>query len=219
MRILFIRHGQTPANVLGTLDTAHPGPGLTDLGLRQAQAVPGALNAESIESLFVSTLQRTQLTAAPLARKRGLDPHVSKGIHEIAAGSLEGRRDEDSQLAYADTVFSWAAGDMSRAMPGGSDGYEFFGRFDEAVQDIAKEHSGTVAIVSHGAAIRTWAGGRAENIDVDYAVTHPLSNTGVVIVTGSPSDGWRVEEWDSDPIGGRELLDVSADDPTGEALR
>ena len=219
MRILFIRHGQTPANVLGVLDTDHPGPGLTDLGLRQAEAVPAALNGEEIEGLFVSTLQRTHLTAAPLARKRDLEPRVSTGIHEITAGSLEGRSDESSQLAYADTVFSWAAGDMSRAMPGGFDGYEFFGRFDEAVQDIAREHSGTVAIVSHGAAIRAWAGGRADNIDVDYAVTHPLSNTGIVIVTGSPVDGWRVEEWDSDPIGGRELLDASADDPTGEALR
>ena len=28
MRLLLIRHGQTPGNVLGQLDTAHPGPGL-----------------------------------------------------------------------------------------------------------------------------------------------------------------------------------------------
>ena len=30
MRLLLIRHGQTPANVRGELDTAAPGPGLTD---------------------------------------------------------------------------------------------------------------------------------------------------------------------------------------------
>ena len=35
MRLLLIRHGETPGNVLGQLDTAHPGPGLTDLGERQ----------------------------------------------------------------------------------------------------------------------------------------------------------------------------------------
>lgn len=40
MRLIIIRHGQTPANVLGRLDTAHPGPGLTALGERQAEAVP-----------------------------------------------------------------------------------------------------------------------------------------------------------------------------------
>ena len=30
MRLFLIRHGQTPANVLGQLDTAHPGPGPAD---------------------------------------------------------------------------------------------------------------------------------------------------------------------------------------------
>ena len=219
MRILFIRHGQTPANVLGALDTAHPGPGLTELGLRQASAIPEALAHENIEDVFVSTLLRTQLTARPLAHARGLDTRVTDGIHEIDAGALEGLTDHRSQLAYMDTVFSWAAGDLSVSMPGGADGHEFFGRFDGAVDAVAREHTGTVAIVSHGAAIRTWTGGRAENVDVDYAVAHPLSNTGVVVVTGSPTDGWSVEEWDGDPIGGAELLDLSADDPTGDARR
>jgi release factor glutamine methyltransferase len=38
VRLLLIRHGQTPSNVLGLLDTAPPGPGLTDLGVEQAAA-------------------------------------------------------------------------------------------------------------------------------------------------------------------------------------
>ncbi|MCP2032478.1 putative phosphoglycerate mutase [Okibacterium sp. HSC-33S16] len=218
MRILFIRHGQTPANVLGRLDTAHPGPGLTELGMRQADAIPDAVAHEEIEGVFVSTLLRTQLTAAPLARTRRLDARVSHGLHEIEAGALEGLSDERSQLAYMETVFSWANGDLARAMPGGPDGHEFFGRFDAAIDAVAREHTGTVSIVSHGAAIRTWTAGRADNVDVEYAEEHPLSNTGVVIVTGSPADGWQVEEWDGNPVGGRQLLDVAADDPTGEAV-
>jgi broad specificity phosphatase PhoE len=81
MRILFIRHGQTPANVLGALDTAHPGPGLTELGLRQARAIPLALADERIEDVFVSTLRRTQVTAEPLAADRRLDARIMPGIH------------------------------------------------------------------------------------------------------------------------------------------
>ena len=45
-----------------------------------------------------------------------------------------------------------------------------------------------------------------------------FANTGVVVVTGSMAEGWGVEEWDRAPIGGAELEDVSADDPTGEAV-
>src|SRR3990170_436841 len=39
MRLLLIRHGQTPANVLGLLDTAHPGPGLTAQPLAAARGL------------------------------------------------------------------------------------------------------------------------------------------------------------------------------------
>src|SRR5688572_7713120 len=129
MRLLFIRHGQTPANVLGQLDTAHPGPGLTELGHKQAEAIPGALRAEAIEGIFVSTLLRTQLTAAPLARDRGLESSVVNGIHEIEASDLEGLSTRRAATRYLETVFSWAAGDLDLAMPGGPDGHDFFGRF------------------------------------------------------------------------------------------
>ncbi|BCW50626.1 hypothetical protein StoSoilB13_29680 (plasmid) [Arthrobacter sp. StoSoilB13] len=50
MKLLLIRHGQTPGNVAGQLDTAFPGPGLTELGERQAAALPEALADESIQA-------------------------------------------------------------------------------------------------------------------------------------------------------------------------
>jgi len=67
VRLLFIRHGQTPCNVSGKLDTSYPGAGLTSLGRAQAAAVPAALADERITSIYATPLLRTQLTAAPLA--------------------------------------------------------------------------------------------------------------------------------------------------------
>jgi probable phosphoglycerate mutase len=96
MRLLLIRHGQTPANVLGQLDTARPGPGLTELGARQAAEIPDALANERVDALVASTLLRTQLTAAPLAGARGLEVEVRPGLHEIEAGDLESRTHPDS---------------------------------------------------------------------------------------------------------------------------
>ena len=72
MRLLLVRHGQTPANVLGVLDTAVPGPGLTDLGRRQAAALPEALAEERIDAIVVTDLVRTHETAAPLVAATGL---------------------------------------------------------------------------------------------------------------------------------------------------
>lgn len=218
MRLLLIRHGQTPANVAGILDTDAPGPGLTELGHEQARALVSALGDERIDGIYVSRLVRTHLTAAPLARHLGLDPVESDGLHEIKAGALEGRRDRDSVLAYLRTLGEWGRGRLDAAMPGGYDGHRFFARYDSALAKVAGEHAGTVAVVSHGAAIRVWCGGRTRNVDPEFAASHELDNTGVVVVTGDPAAGWRTESWMGDPVGGPQLADEAAADPTGDRM-
>lgn len=218
MRLLLIRHGQTPGNVLGQLDTAHPGPGLTELGERQAASLPGSLAEEPIEALYASTLLRTQITAAPLARALNLEATVLDGLHEIEAGTLEKLSDPESHHKYMGTVFSWTAGDLHLRMPGAADGNAFFDRYDAAIEKVASAGKATAVVVSHGAAIRCWAGRRAENIDAEFAAKHVLSNTGIVVLDGDPDAGWQLVHWDQSPIGGLALADPTADDPTGEAV-
>ncbi|MER8012267.1 MULTISPECIES: histidine phosphatase family protein [unclassified Streptomyces] len=196
MRLLLIRHGQTPSNVEALLDTAVPGAVLTALGERQAAALPEALADEDIEALYVSTLVRTQLTAAPLAAARGLEPLVRDGIREVSAGDLEMLPgDSEHGLLYMKTVFAWAAGETELRMPGGESGTEALARYDAVVAEAAASGAGTVAMVSHGAAIRMWTAARADNVDVSFAADHPLRNTGVVILEGSPQDGWKALSW------------------------
>ncbi|MDX3451370.1 histidine phosphatase family protein [Streptomyces sp. ME02-8801-2C] len=195
MRLLLIRHGQTPSNLKFLLDTAVPGAALTELGERQAAALPEALAGEDIDALYASTLIRTQLTAAPLADARGLEVLVRDGIREVAAGDLEMRGDAESAHTYMTTLFAWADGDTQRRMPGGENGVEALGRFDAVVAEAADSGVGTVVMVSHGAVIRMWAAARADNVDVPFAAEHRLDNTGVVVLEGSPADGWKAVSW------------------------
>lgn len=201
MRLLLIRHGQTPSNLKHLLDTGVPGPGLTPLGQDQAAALPEALAAEKIDALYVSTLLRTQLTAAPLAAATGLEARIRDGIRELSAGDLEMRGDHEAATVYMTTAFAWSGGDTERRMPGGENGREALGRFDAVVAEAAATGSGTVALVSHGAVIRTWVAARAVNVDVEYAASHPLGNTGVVILDGSPDEGWQALVWEGRPLG------------------
>jgi probable phosphoglycerate mutase len=223
MRLLLIRHGQTPGNVLGQLDTAHPGPGLTELGERQAAALARSLRNEPIDLLYASTLIRTQITAAPLAAVRGLGVEVLEGLREIEAGSLEKLTDRESHLRYLGTVFSWASGELDRRMPAGPSGLDFFERYDASIARIAAAAEGagnaaTVAVVSHGAAIRVWTGLRAANVEAGFAARHVLANTGIVALEGDPDGGWRLIHWDDSPVGGLALTDPTAEDPTGRSL-
>ena len=196
MRLLLVRHGETPSNVDRLLDTAVPGPGLTVLGERQAAALPEALADEDIDALYASTMVRTRLTAAPLAAAHGLDVLVRDGIREIFAGDLELLPGESEQgERYMRTVFAWAAGDVRLRMPGGESGAEFLERYDAVVAEAAASGARTVALVSHGAAIRTWTAARALNVDVPFAAAHPLANTGVIVLDGSPADGFKALTW------------------------
>ncbi|WP_329415173.1 histidine phosphatase family protein [Streptomyces sp. NBC_00704] len=196
MRLLLVRHGQTPANVDNLLDTAVPGPGLTELGARQAAALPEALADEDVEALYASTLVRTQLTAAPLAAARGLGVLVRDGLREISAGDLEAQPGDTEQGAlYMRTAFAWAAGETDLRMPGGESGTEFLARYDAVVAEVAASGARTAVLVSHGAAIRTWAAARAHNVDVPFAAAHRLANTGTVVLEGSPADGWKALSW------------------------
>lgn len=218
MRLILIRHGQTPANVLGQLDTAHPGPGLTERGIEQASRIPDALRAEAIDAIFASTLIRTQLTAAPLAADRGLAVTILGGIHEVDAGDLERKSDQASVRAYLEPLYSWGRGDLGVAIPGGEDGHTFIGRFNADVAEILESGVHTAVVVSHGAAIRVWVGGNAANITPRFTSEHDLMNTGIVILEGSFDEGWTLLEWESTPVDGASLADEVAADPTGEAL-
>jgi broad specificity phosphatase PhoE len=217
VRLLLIRHGQTPSNVRGELGTARPGPGLTPLGEEQARAVVDALAGEQIRAIYVSPLIRTSLTAAPLAQRLSLEPELVEGLEEIEAGDLEDRSDLESVMVYVKTAFGWAGGTLDARMPGAGDGHEFFARFDGAIAQIAAAHPhDTVAVVSHGAAIRVWAGARSDNLAGDRTVNRHLDNTGVVVMEGSADSGWTALTWAGEPIGGDELADHTAPDPTGD---
>lgn len=201
MELLLVRHGQTPSNLVHALDTAAPGPGLTDLGHAQARALGQALGGAEIEAVFTSHLVRTQLTAHPLLTALGLEPVVRPGIAEVVAGDLEMRNDREAHEIYMTTSFAWASGDLGVRMPGGESGQEMLARFDSVVEEAVDRGLERAVLVTHGAAARVWAAARGRDIDVERAATHALRNTCRITLEGDPARGWRLLEWDVAPPG------------------
>lgn len=218
MDLLLIRHGQTPNNVAGSLDTAFPGAGLTGLGEQQSRALPGALEGRGISAIYVSPLLRTQLTAGPLASSLGQRVTVVPGLEEIGAGDLEMRSDPASVEAYAGCVLGWMRGNLDRRMPGGTTGHEFVERFDAAVRGLLHHHGPqeSVAVVSHGAAIRVHTA-HATSLPPARARELTLQNTGMSVLSGSPDEGWILDAWHAEPLGGTALEDTTEHDVTGSA--
>ena len=215
MRLMLVRHGQTPANVEGSLDTFLPGPGLTDLGLRQAAALVEALADVPVGAVFASEATRAQLTAEPLAAARGLSVQVLPGVFEVQAGALERRTDETSITAYITTLRLWREGDLDASTPGGEDGHQMLKRVDAAIDSVSSRGLDSAVLVSHGALIRTWSGLRCAGA-ADLAA-ESLSNTGIVTLEGDQTSGWGIVSWHNAPAAGLEdvVPETPQSDPTG----
>ena len=217
MRLILVRHGQTASNLGGLLDTDEPGADLTDLGRSQAEALPQALADQRVTALYASTLVRTQQTAAPLAAVLSMEVQVRPGVREVSAGSMEMLGDAASVTTYLETVLAWSDGDLDLRMPGGESGHEVYGRFDAVVEEAARavDGGGAAVVVSHGAVIRSWTAARAVNVTTMHVARNALSNTGVVVLDGSPADGWTAVTWEGRPVVGPAH---AKDGPAGEPL-
>lgn len=221
MRLILVRHGQTPSNIERLLDTEAPGPGLTELGLAQAASLPQALGHEQVSAVFASNLIRTQLTAEPLANALAQPVEVRDGLREIFAGDLEMRGDPESIRSYLQTVYAWVNGDLSVSMPGGPDGAETLGRFDEVVAELHRAGHQVPVIFSHGAIIRAWATSRAHNVGPDFIIHNTLSNTGIVVLESrrrpeAHGHSWELLTWMGEAVGGEALQDSGADGPAAD---
>lgn len=191
MRLLLIRHGRTASNVTRLLDTAPPGAPLDDVGLDQARALADTLADEPIEAVYASDLIRSQQTAEPLALRHGLEVIVRAGVREIQAGEDEMSAD---WVRYLTTIISWQS-NIDTRIPGGETGREVLARFDAVLGEARAKGHRTIAVVSHGAMIRTWAAIRATNLTVDFLRTTSLENTLVVDLADAADGSWQVTRW------------------------
>ncbi|MEM9966885.1 MAG: histidine phosphatase family protein [Pseudomonadota bacterium] len=90
--LLLIRHGETQAAVRGKrfpVCDGHGDPVLRPEGEAQAIAVAERLKSEPITAIYVTTLRRTQQTAAPLAAHLGIEPSIEKDLREVFLGDWD----------------------------------------------------------------------------------------------------------------------------------
>ncbi|MGW5050777.1 histidine phosphatase family protein [Actinokineospora sp. NPDC004072] len=194
-RLLLVRHGETISNVHHVLDSAPPGPPLTDLGRRQAEAFAECTGAEPLTAVYASTAIRAQQTATPMAARRGLAVDVLAGVHEVQVGDLEGRADHEALAAFVEVYRGWTEGALHLAMPGGDTGHDVLDRFMADIATLRTTHPDeTIALVTHGGILRLGAEALADNVGPQLANAGLIPNTGHVLLE-SRGTGWHCLEW------------------------
>lgn len=91
--LLLIRHGESMPAIRGEsfpMKDGHGDPALHPDGEAQARAVGARLREAPIAAIYVTTLQRTHQTAAPLADALGLTPRIEPDLREVHLGEWDG---------------------------------------------------------------------------------------------------------------------------------
>jgi broad specificity phosphatase PhoE len=194
--ITFIRHAESQANAENLINTDIPGPSLTEKGEGQAEQLAHQLSRNNFDAIYASNIVRTQQTAAPLAQALGKHVEVLPGLREIGAGWFNNTSTKNQDSTYLVAPADWLKGDLEDAIPGSISGNQFNDQFTAAVQKIYDSgHTNPVAF-SHSEAITYWTLMNVKNPKDSLATSHPLPNVGRVVITGSPTMGWRLVDWD-----------------------
>lgn len=217
-RLILVRHGQTVANVAHQLDTLPPGAPLTEEGERQAEELGRGLSSSRLAALVSSTALRAQQTASPVARATASGLEIVEGLHEIQAGDLEGRSDEEAHRRFIEVYREWHRGNLAERLPGGESGHDALGRYLPQLDELRAGylHEGSdrdVVVVSHGAIIRL-AVSAMSGIDRAFADSRYLANTEAVTLAPTADGGWDCVQWGEDRPPFTVRADPDADDPS-----
>lgn len=198
-RLILVRHGQSLANVERRLDTRPPGAELTEQGRLQARDFARA-RAAPPGLLLHSVAHRAAQTAAEIAAESSTAPVEIEGIHEVQAGDLEDRTDDEAIAAFNAVYQRWHEGDLGAAMPGGESGRQVLDRYLPVVRDLRlrylddQQWTDDIVVVSHGAAIRLAAAVLA-GVEPSFVLDHHLANTEFVALAPITDGRWSCLQW------------------------
>ena len=156
MRMIIVRHGESEWNRIhryqGQLDAP-----LSDLGLRQAEALAERLKNEPITHIYSSRLQRAARTAQTIA-----SPHhasvpfeYSEDLLEIHHGEWQGKYADEITAQYSDGLREWREHPTRSQMPGGESFSNILKRtLDFQERAYAKHKDETILVSTHDVIVK-----------------------------------------------------------------
>jgi broad specificity phosphatase PhoE len=186
LQIWFIRHGESEINVPGTPRPVPDGGvsyPLTRKGVEQARALAAAVSAAPITKIYSSTHLRAIQTADAVAFDHTLTLSLAPEAVEIDFG-IAPDSNQDVRAIYTDLARKWLVDKDFEARHGSGESFaEVQRRFLPFVREVMNRHaldSGVVVIVAHSATIGFMVPMLAGNVPADFALRHPIPNTGII---------------------------------------
>lgn len=148
MRLIIVRHGESEWNRIhryqGQLDAP-----LSELGLRQAEALGERLKGEELDQIYTSPLQRAALTAKAIAAHHPAVPFAyADALLEIHHGEWQGKYADEILASYAEGLREWREHPTRSQMPGGESFSNVLKRTLDFLDQLRERHVDQTVLVS-----------------------------------------------------------------------
>lgn len=197
--ILLVRHGESVAARADQpfpLVDGHGDPELDPRGVQQAERIAQRLSrprhGEKLSAIYVTNLQRTAQTAAPLADVLGMEPKLEADLREVFLGEWEGglyRMKIRENGPIARRLMEEGRWDV---IPGAEPEEALIGRIRAGIGRIASAHPDQlVAVFTHGGVIGRIMAEAAGSRSLTFAWAANGSISEIVVT----ADGWVIRSF------------------------
>jgi probable phosphoglycerate mutase len=157
--IYLIRHAEAEGNLYRRCQGHYDGQ-VTANGKAQIAALEERFREIPVDAVYSSDLSRTKATARAIYQPKGLPLHTTPNLREVGAGIWENRTWGDLERSDPESLKRFSACDPTWQVEGSETFPGVRERMTRTLEEIAQAHDGqTVAVVSHGMAIRTTIAG------------------------------------------------------------
>jgi 2,3-bisphosphoglycerate-dependent phosphoglycerate mutase len=192
-KLCIVRHGETAWNaehrVQGQLDIP-----LNEIGLRQAQAVCGALKDERFDAIYASDLVRARQTAYPISHFLSMEILLEKNLRERHYGIFERLTYADVKVRYPEDYARFEARDPEYAFRTGESLKDFSARSIAAISKLVDEHKGqSILVFTHGGVLDKlyrFITGLPLSAQRDFGIPNAGLNRIEVTLAG-----WQIRAW------------------------
>ncbi|MEP6733565.1 MAG: histidine phosphatase family protein [bacterium] len=155
LRLYLLRHGQTAMSRANVFCGRGLDPELTPEGFAMAEAFADAHRHEPWTHIYSSPLKRAVTTAAPLAKRLGMDVELRDELAELDYGEWDGLTADEVARRWHDEHERWTADPAWNPPTGGETAIALAQRMTNVIEEITGAHiDGNVLVVSHKASIR-----------------------------------------------------------------
>jgi len=185
MLIFFVRHGLTDWNVQrrfqGTLNVP-----LNADGVAQAKTAAARCRELRLERIYHSTLARAAQTAQIIADSANVPLIPCPGFNEVSLGAFQGLNHDEAKAQYPAEYAHYFADRVNAAPPQGESLYQVQQRALKTLDEIEQDAEGCarIAVVSHGALLKSLLGGVA-GIPLEHFARFDVSNGSISVVESS----------------------------------